>query len=111
MCACLTTGESKRVRLYNRPGDDMYPNKGDLWKFNIRSFHFSKSCITKEDIRGVTIEQGGNDGWNIESVMTVLHTPSWPQQPYEVITANMHVGRWIDGNGRASQRKYALNKV
>ena len=107
----LTTGESKRVRLPNRPGDDMYPNKGDLWKLDIESFHFSKFCITKEDIRGVTIEQGGNDGWNIESIMTVLHSQTWLQQPYEMITANMHVNRWIDGNGPASQRKYELNMV
>ena len=43
----LTTHEKKDVTLYDRPGDDMYPNKGDLWEFRISLLHFSTDkCIS-----------------------------------------------------------------
>ena len=98
---------AKHVKLYDRPGNDMLSNKGDLWKITINSFGFSDRCIVKSDISEVTIEAGGNDGFHIESIMTVLHGG----QKFEVLTANMHVNRWIDGNGSTYQRKFTLTKV
>ena len=104
----LHNGETKHLQLYDRPGDDMLPNKGDLWSININSFGFSNKCIVKKDISEVIIEAGGNDGVNIESIMTMLHGG---QIFGEVLTANWHVNRWIDGDGINSRRKYRLTKV
>ena len=103
----LRNGKTRHVRLYNRPGNDMLPNKGDLWKVVISSFGFSDNCIVKSDIAEVTIEEGGNDAVNIESIMTVLHGA----QKFEVLTANMHVNRWVDGNSATSRLKYRLTNV
>ena len=104
----LRDGAHRRVRFYDRRGDDLSPSKGDIWRFGITSFGFSKSkCITKEDIETVTIEAGGNDGWNIDSVMTVLHGGL----QFDVLTANMHVNRWIDGDGDIYHRSYTLQNV
>ena len=103
----LRNGETKHLLLYNRPGNDMLPNKGDLWKVFINSFGFSDNCIVKSDIAEVTIEEGGNDGVNIESIMTVLHGG----QMFQMLTANMHVNCWVDGDSATSRRKYRLTNV
>ena len=104
----LKNGEMKRVRLYDRPGDDMFPNKGDLWTFKIDSFKFKQLCIRKKDIAKVTISQGGKDGWNIESVTTVLRRA---QDEFTVVTADMGVKRWIDGDGKPEHRNFDLTIV
>lgn len=104
----LRTGEEKTLRLYDRPGNDMLSNKGDLWTLKISAFHFkTDSCIRKKDIGEIIVHNGGNDGWNIESILTILHSAN----TFEVITANMHVNRWVDGNGSVQQRQYALTNV
>lgn len=92
-------------RLYDRPGNDMYPNKGDLWKFTMRDFGFH-GCVTKNQIRRVSIRSGGNDGWNIESIVTIARS-----RKYEIVTANFHVNRWIDGDGQPSHREFILTKA
>ena len=89
LSVCLRNGTHGCVRFSDRRGDDFSPSKGDIWRFGITSFGFSK-CITKEHIETVTIEAGRNDGWNIESVMTVLDGR---------LQFDVHVNRWIDGYG------------
>ena len=106
----LTNGEEKSVQLYDHPDvNDMMIDKGDLWKFPINAFQFTinNGCVTKSDIVQVTIKNGGNDGWNIESVVTTLHFGS----SYVLLTTNMHVNRWIDGNYSPSTLSYVLSIV
>ena len=104
----LTTREKKDVRLYDRPGNDMYPHKGDLWKFRISALHFkTDTCIRKSDIKEIIIHNGGKDGWNIESVVTILRSGN----SYQMLTANMHVNRWVDSDQGIKERQYALTNV
>ena len=104
----LKTREKKDVRLYNRPGNDMSPNKGDLWQFRIPSLHFrTDKCIRKADIKEIIIHNGGKDGWNIESIVTILRSGN----SYQMLTANMHVNRWVDSNQSIAERQYVLTKV
>ena len=104
----LTNREKVEVDLYDRPGNDMYPNKGDLWRFTISSLHFrTKSCITKGDIKEIIIQSGGNDGWNIESIVTILGSGN----SYQMLTANMQIYRWLDSDGSVADRQYVLTKV
>ena len=102
-------GEEKSHAFDNHVGvNDMTAGKGDLWEFKIANFNFiTDTCITKSDIIGVTIHNGGDDGWNIESVVTVLHGG----QSFDLLTANMNVNRWIDGNDLPSELKYDLTFV
>ena len=101
----LTTREVIDVDLYNRPGDDMYPNKGDLWHFTISLLGYM--CITKYDIKEIIIHNGGSDGWNIESIVTILRSGS----SYEVLTANMYVNCWVDSNQGDEELQYRLSLV
>ena len=41
-----TIGQVRKLVLYDRPGDDMQKNKGDLWKIDFSDFHFTDGCIT-----------------------------------------------------------------
>ena len=104
----LKNGETKTVVLYDRPGDDMLPNKGDLWTLTIDSFGFEQSCIRKKDIAKVTIKPGGSDGWNIESITTVLRRA---QDEYTVVTADIGVNRWVDGNDKPEYLSFDLTIV
>ena len=98
----------KHLVLYDRPGNDMLSHKGDLWKINIADFHFSDSCITINEIQNVYIVEGGNDGWNIESIATFVRDSSGGVQ---VLTQDLDVFRWIDGDGHHTHRRFQLTRA
>ena len=106
----LRNGDEAERRLYDRPGDDMARNKGDLWSFPISNFNFRRThCVSKRDISHVIIREGGNDGWNIESIVTVLE---YPRYRYDVVSADFNVNRWIDGDDQNDEhRRYSLRIV
>ena len=73
----------------------MLENKGDLWKLSISSiFNGRRRCISKSDVRRVAIQNGGNDGWKIESIVTELGSGS----NYIVLTTDIGFEKVIDGN-------------
>ena len=98
---------AKKVRLYNRPGDDYAPNKGDLWKISLSSFEFDDYCITRSEIENLALLEGGNDGWNIESVVTFLNRGTH----YHLLSRDFNVYRWLDGDGQLSHLRFDLNLV
>ena len=59
-------GSTRTFRFYDRPGDDLQSNKGDLWHFGL------SGCITLSTISQVSIIADGTDGWNIGSVVTLV---------------------------------------
>ena len=103
----LKTGETRLIRLYNRPGDDYMRYKGDLWKISLSSFGFNDKCITRSDIDNLALVEGGHDGWNIESVVTFLKRESY----YRLLSQDFNVYRWLDGNGELSHLRFDLNLV
>ena len=98
----------RHIRLYDRPGDDMLSHKGDLWKINIADFHFSDPCITINEIQNVYIVERSNDGWNIESIATFVRDSNGGVQ---VLTQDLDVFRWIDGDGHHTHTRFELTKV
>ena len=38
---------------------------GQLWKFDISDFHNIPSCVSKQDIEEIAIEEDTHHGWNI----------------------------------------------
>jgi hypothetical protein len=53
----------------------------------------------------VSIVENGNDGWNIETIVTLVSDSS---NRLQVLTRDFNVFRWIDGNGAASHRRFDL---
>ena len=100
----LAGGRVRNLRLYNRPGDDYYKHKGDLWKYNIASFNFPNSCLTISNIQQVSIIERSNDGWNIDSIVTLVGAGG----RFQVLTQDLDVNRWIDGDGHHTHRRFEL---
>lgn len=100
-----TNTETRSVRLYDRPGDDYYPHKGDLWKISISDFHFNDHCIRIPELRGIALTEHSNDGWHIESVVTFVKSG----YSYQLYSENFEANRWIDGNDHHSRRRFDLN--
>ena len=71
-------------------------NKGDFWIFDLRhTLGFKKSCIRKADIKKVVVENGGKDGWRIESIITILR---FSQRGYSIVTADIGLHTAVDRN-------------
>ena len=103
-------GLVRHLALYNRPGDDYKQNKGDLWKIDLDDFNFPTrfTCIKITDIEDVYIVEGSNDGWNIDSIVTLVKNVHGRGQ---ILSCNLDVFRWIDGNGASSHKRFRLTKV
>ena len=89
------------------PGDDRMYRKGDLWKFSMSAFHGIPSCVRKSSISEIAIEEYTNDGWNIDSVITIFKAGS----TYEVATMDMDAYQWVDGDHHPSRRRFVLTKI
>jgi hypothetical protein len=91
--------------LHDRPGDDMQENKGDLWKIDFSDFQFTDGCITIGEISGASIVENGNDGWNIDSIATLVKDN---RGGVELLTQDLDVFRWIDGDDLPQYRRFDL---
>lgn len=99
--------ETRTVTLYDRPGDDMDKDKGDLWEFSISKLLLKDTCVEKADFKKITLENGGSNGWNIESIITFLRSGN----SYDMLTADMHINRWLDSDRGLEYRQYNLKLV
>ena len=103
----IRSGVTYKSSLFDLPGDQATIGKGDLWKLNLNT-HFgvpSGTCIRKSDITNVTIEEDGNDGWLIDSVITVVKKE---QDDAEALTIDLDAEQWIDGNGNPNEQPGVL---
>ena len=64
-------GDVRTSILYNRPGNDYFSNKGDLWDLSFLSFGFSESCIKISEMSIVDSDIELDD-WNVETIGTVV---------------------------------------
>ena len=103
----LTNHEDGYVKFPDNPGDDYVANKGDLFQIRITDFKFKLNCVRKCDINKVVIHNGGNDGWHIASVVTMLNYGSY----YSLLTVNIGLNDWVDGNGAADDHQKSLRIV
>ena len=104
-----SNGRVRQVIPYKIPN---VRNKGVLWKISFSRFHFRDSCITRSNIRRVTLKYGSNDGWNIDSVVSFLRSSyRWfgkIRTYYRLLSTNFNIYRWLDGNQGLAFRTYSL---
>ena len=60
------------------------------------------------NIQNITIEEGGNNGWNIDSILTFGCMDGLGCKP---ITQDFDVFQWVDGNGTEESRRFTLTKI
>ncbi len=97
-------GVAKKRTLYDRVGDDMLSNKGDLWKMKISNFS-SSSCVKLGDIQRVAIVAANNDGWNIDSIVTMVKDVYGKTF---ILTQDLDVFRWVDGDAKPEYKRFNL---
>ena len=100
----VADGHVRNLELYDRPGNDYYQHKGDLWKYDLARFNFPISCLTISKIQKVSIIENSNDGWNIDSIVTLVGSSG----RFQVLTEDIDVNRWIDGNDHHTYRRFRL---
>ena len=98
-------GETEAIQLTTETGREFQRGQGDMWAFDIDDFGFNQECLEADDVEGVALVEGGTDGWHIASIMTlVLDTDG----EYLVLTSDIGIDRWIDGNGSQDIRRLEL---
>ena len=100
-------GHIRSLNLPDLPGNEHQKNKGDLWKIEISDFSFP-GCITTRDIEKISIEEDGNDGWNIDSIVTFFKSNP---DSYQLASVDFDENRWIDGDQEVSEERFELNLV
>ena len=101
-------GQTRIITLPAQPGYNYLENKGDLWKLTFDDdFHFTK-CVTLNNIDRIVVRAGGNDGWNIDSIVTYVGAPG---KGFRDATIDFNVFRWVDGNGAPSNTYFMLKKI
>jgi hypothetical protein len=93
------------VQLLPATGDEFQRGGGDLWRFKIAEFGFTQECIEVDDVDGLALLPGGTDGWKIESIVTQVLTDD---RENRVLSSDIGVDRWIDGNGGEERRRFDL---
>lgn len=101
-------GLTKTTILSDLPKDDYSPSKGDLWKLSIADDFKFTGCVSKKDIQGIGILAGGNNGWNINSIITYV---AGNEYNWELSSVDLDVDRWIDQNSKPSYKRFQLNLV
>ena len=101
-------GLTKIEDLPDLPENDFSPSKGDLWKLSISDFFGFTGCITRNDIQGVAILAGSNDGWNIDSIVTYVASS---EHDWKLTSVDLDVDRWIDQNSESSYKRFQLTLV
>ena len=94
--------------LPNLPGDDYLIHKGDLWKLNIETYFGLSGCINKHDIEGIAILAGGNDGWDIDSIVTYVAVN---EHNWELSSVDLDADRWVDGDSSDTFKRFDLSLV
>ena len=61
------------------------------------SFHFTDSCITIGEISRVSIVERSDDGWIIDSIVTMAKDADGGIQ---ILTQDLDVNRLVDDDGR-----------
>ena len=98
----LANGVTKVSLLPDLKGNDYLKHKGDLWKISFERHFKIYFCVKKHDIKNIYIVESGNDGWNIETIVTFIKSGN----DYELATSDFHVNRWIDGNSKYESRRF-----
>ena len=101
-------GITKTQILPDLPGDDYSSSKGDLWKLSIEDYFGFTGSITKQDIQGIALLAGNNDGWHIDSIVTYVAVNEFN---WELSSVGLEANRWVDGDSLHTYKRFALTLV
>ena len=96
-----------KTRRHNFPSKPPPKTKGGKWEFPLffKDGPFEGACVKRANIKSVAVKPGGDGGWNIQSILTMECTDSGV---FQLLTVDMNVNRWIDGNGASDRKEFLL---
>ena len=103
----LRNGETAYMQLYDRSGSDLIQDKGVLWKLPLSGFRFTDDCIERSDITLLALVEGGDDAWNIETIVTFITDGS----TFLLLSEDFDVYQSLDGNSGAQYKRFELTLV
>ena len=87
---------TKTISFFNRQGDDMQTNKGDLWTFDFSQSEYADfPCFSPNDVDELAIVPTNSDDWHIESIATVLSMNTKHGIRFVPLTIDMEANVWI----------------
>ena len=92
--------------LPDLPKGNFETEVADQWKLDMQNFFDFKTCITLDDIEGISIKANSDDAWNIGSIVTFAVSDN---DCNEQISADYSIDQWIDGNGANDSKEYKLS--
>ena len=105
----LRKGKNATIDFYNREGDDMEAHKGDIWALDLSKTELP--CFDFRDVDKIALVANSNDGWNIESVTTMLGVNGWHGTRWALLTVDMDANFWIDANAGEDRKWRYLTRV
>ncbi len=102
---------SRVIPLPNLPADNCVPLKGDMWELKFNGTCDAclgfESCVTLEDLQGITIQEICDIGLVIESIFTIVCAGGQCQ----LATLDLHANRELYGDGTLAERCFQLTLV
>ena len=98
-------GSANTGRLPDLPGDDYYPNRGDIWKLHLTDYFGFTDCITINDIDHISILGDNTDVWNIDSIVTFAVVSEY----WELTSADFNVFQWIRRGTEDESSEFTLS--
>ena len=102
----LAKGLESMQTLPDLPNGNFEKELADQWKLDMQTFFDFNTCITLDDIEGISIKANSDDAWNIGSIVTFAANKN---DCWEQISADYNIDQWIDGNGANDSKGYKLS--
>lgn len=95
----------QNLMLNDTPRDTFLRNKGDLWEYPLSPY----GCITLSGIKRVSVIANSTDGWNIESIVTLVSESTLNHNQVQVLTQDFRIFHWIETDSiHQSERHFDL---
>jgi len=86
-------GNWREARFPDLPGDDYMRHKSDWFEWPAHQFHGFNDL---DDLNGIIIRNGGNDGWQYEDISVFVEDEN---NNWHVLAMHHETNRWVDGDG------------
>ena len=102
-------GEIRSVTIPCAEDKNCSPGVTRIFTYDIDQFFQGTTvpCVKQDGISQYALAQGGNEGWNIQSIYATLVTCGGGA----IATSDRNFNKWVDGNGTPDQKLQVLTPV
>jgi len=93
----------REVRFPDLPGDDYMKHKSDWFEWPASEFYGFNDL---NDLRGISIRSGGNDGWCYEDISVFVQDENGN---WHAVAMHFEVNQWVDSDSGSSRREHTID--